>query len=44
MSVLVFFHPATSFTFGSKAQYPWKVKAEKIDPTNYYGVIVQTVS
>ena len=44
MSVLVFFLPATSFTFGSKAQYSWKVKAEKIDPINYYGVTVQMVS
>ena len=29
-----------SFSLFSKAQDPWKIKADKIDPNNYYGVTV----
>jgi kojibiose hydrolase len=35
-----FFLPFLLFSFACLAQDAWKIKADKIDPTNYYGVTV----
>src|SRR5215217_5431747 len=35
---IIYYMVALSFT--SQAQDPWKIKAAKIDPTNYYGITV----
>jgi trehalose/maltose hydrolase-like predicted phosphorylase len=40
MKMKLFFLLITCFTVRSNAQDPWKIKAEKIDPNNYYGVTV----
>jgi trehalose/maltose hydrolase-like predicted phosphorylase len=40
MTQKYFFLPFLFFSFAGLSQDAWKIKADKIDPTNYYGVTV----